>query len=92
MSRYSTSGGLNSSSGTLACGSPPAAAAAGVASSLSGLGGSSRQGFVRSLAGGLSSSASNNEDSGALRSSFRPVSTNDGEYLVWVEAFSLTFR
>lgn len=45
------------------------------------------KGFARGL--GVRSASAAEEGS---RSSFRPVKTDDGEYLVWVEAFSLTFR
>jgi hypothetical protein len=71
------------SSGAFPAGSPPPAS--GV--SLSAAAGFAGKSFVR----GLGSRTLGAADEGA-RSSCRPVKTDDGEYLVWVESFSLTFR
>lgn len=79
INRYSS----YSSSGTFPAGSPPVAN--GI--SLSAAAGVAGKSFVR----GLGSRALGAADEGA-RSSCRPVKTDDGEYLVWVESFSLTFR
>jgi hypothetical protein len=91
ITRYSSS---STSGGTAVqpVGSPP-----GASLTSQGLGGglsqsSGKQSFVRSLGSRtLTLGGSSSEDAGA-RSSFRPVKTDDGEYVVWVEAFSLTFR
>jgi hypothetical protein len=79
INRYSS----YSSSGALPAGSPPFANGM----SLSAAAGVAGKSFVR----GLGSRALGAADEGA-RSSCRPVKTDDGEYLVWVESFSLTFR
>lgn len=80
ISRYSST----TSNGVHAVGSPPVLANGMSASLASGAG---RPSFVRSL--GSLTLGGTTED--ASRSSFRPVKTDDGEYLVWVESFSLTF-
>jgi hypothetical protein len=79
INRYSS----YSSSGTFPAGSPPVANGM----SLSAAAGVAGKSFVR----GLGSRTLGAADEGA-RSSCRPVKTDDGEYLVWVESFSLTFR
>jgi len=80
ISRYSST----SSNGVHAVGSPPVHANGMSAALTSGAG---RPSFVRSL-GSLTLGGATED---ASRSSFRPVKTDDGEYLVWVETFSLTF-
>lgn len=80
----------NSSSGAFPAGSPPLQAVGANGSSLPGAGGggvSASRSFVR----GLGSRALGVAEDGS-RSSIRAVKTADGEYLVWVESFSLTFR
>lgn len=76
-SSYGVQGGIGSSPPVVANGFSLSAVAAG----------QTRPGFVRSL-GSLTLGASADD---GTRSSFRPVKTDDGEYIVWVEAFSLSF-
>lgn len=83
ISRYGSNSG-SGNSGTFAVGSPPGATN-GVSQSAAA--GATGRSFVR----GLGSRALSSGDDGS-RSSIRPVKTDDGEYLVWVESFSLTFR
>lgn len=82
----------NSSSGVFPAGSPPLLGSNGAslpgAAAGGGSGGSvsASRSFVR----GLGSRALGVAEDGS-RSSIRAVKTADGEYLVWVESFSLTF-
>jgi hypothetical protein len=105
ISRYSSSSNSGSTA-VLPIGSPPASSLSiqgvGGSSQTSG-----KQSFVRSLGSrtltmgsqaltrgsqALTLGGSGASEDAGNRSSFRPVKTDDGEYVVWVEAFSLTFR